>query len=138
MMGPSASLIDSFRMHETGTARIALDDKGIVTVRIHRGARQRPADARENLAAARQVGAGRRRPLLVDISGSEPLDAETRHLYTGSALPEAFSAVAILVEATPLGHMMGNVYLRVARLDIPARLFTDETRAITWLKRHVD
>ena len=78
--------------------------------------------------------AGRRRPLLVDITGSPALDAETRHLYSGQTLIDGFTALALLVEASPLGRMLGNVYFRVARPGIPAHLFTDERAAVDWLK----
>ena len=121
-------------MHETRTAQITLGDDGVLIVRIRTGSRQGPADARENLAAALAEGNGRRPPLLVDITGSLPLDAETRHLYSGQTLVTGFAALAMLVEASPLGRMMGNVYFRVARPGIPLQLFTDEARAIAWLK----
>jgi hypothetical protein len=125
-------------MRETPTARIALGDDGVLVVRIRNGAHQRPVDARENLESALTEGAGRRRPLLVDITGSPPIDAETRHLYSGQTLAAGFTALALLVEASPLGQMMGNVYFRVARPDIPTHLFTDEGRAVEWLKGYLE
>jgi hypothetical protein len=48
-----------------------------------------------------------------------------------------FSALALLVEASPLGRMMGNVYFRVARPGIPLHLFTDEACAVEWLKGYL-
>jgi len=121
-------------MRETATAQITLSEQGILIVRIREGARQLPAHARENLAATIAEGAGQRRPLLVDITGSQPLDADTRHLYSGEAMHSSFTALGLLVQANPLGRMMGNVYFRVARPGIPTRLFTDEARAIEWLR----
>lgn len=121
-------------MRETATAQVDLGDNGVLIVRIRKGAHQKPADARENLAAAMAEAAGQRRPLLVDIMGSPPLDAETRHLYSGQALDEGFTALALLVEASPLGTMLGNVYFRVARPRIPTHLFTEEAAAVDWLK----
>jgi hypothetical protein len=123
-------------MRETATAQIALGEDGILVVRIRPDAVQRVADARENLAGAVAETNGRRRPLLVDISMSQPIDAEARHLYSGQTLEASFTALALIVEGSPLGVMMGNVYFRVARPGIPARLFTDEARAIEWLKSH--
>ena len=125
--------LDCGRVRETPTAQLTLGDDGILIIRIRKGARQEPADARENLAAAIDEAAGRRPPLLVDITGSPPLSAETRHLYSGHALDSGFSALALVVEASPLGRMMGNIYFRVARPGIPMHLFTDEARAMTWL-----
>jgi len=125
-------------MRETATARIALGDDGIIVVRIHKGVRQRPVDARANLDAAIAEGAGRRRPLLVDITGIPPLDAETRHLYSGEAMNGAFTALALVVEASPLGMMMGNVYFRVARPGIPTHLFMDHHSAVKWLTGYLE
>jgi hypothetical protein len=125
-------------MRETATARIALGEDGVLIVRIREGARQRPSDARENLDSALAEGSGRRRPLLVDITGSPPLDAETRHLYSGQTLADGFTALALVVEGSPLGRMMGNVYFRVARPGIPTHLFTDEPRAVEWLKGYLE
>ena len=125
-------------MRETATARIVLGEDGVLVVRIRKDARQSPSDARANLDTAVSESGGRRRPLLVDITGSPPLDAETRHLYSGQRLVAAFTALALLVEASPLGRMMGNVYLRVARPGIPTQLFVDEPQALTWLKGYLE
>jgi hypothetical protein len=119
---------------ETRTAVIELLSAGIVRTRIHAGARQSLDDARDNLSAAIAATQGTRRPLLVDISACQPLDAELRHYYTGKLLVEAFSALGLVVESTPFGRMMGNVYLRVARPGVPTRLFDDEVSAVTWLR----
>jgi hypothetical protein len=123
-------------VRETPTAIITLGDDGTVRVRIRSGSHQTIADAQENLRAALAVTDGRRRPLLVDITGARPLDAEVRHYYSGQVLVDGFSALALLIESSPLGSMMGNVYLRVARPGIPTRLFTSEHKAVSWLATH--
>jgi hypothetical protein len=124
-------------MRETPTALISLGADGVVSVRIKRGAEQLLADAKENLGSALIEREGVRRPLLVDIRVSLPLDAEARHYYSGQVLVDGFSALGMIVDASPLGRMMGNVYLRVARPGIPARLFTDEESAVKWLREFV-
>ena len=123
-------------MPDTRTAVINLSDDGLVTVRIRDGADQSLEDAKANLAMALSLTTGRRRPLLVDIRTAQPLAAEARHQYSGKALVDNFSAMALLVESSPLGRMMGNVYLRIARPEIPTQLFTDESRAAAWLIKH--
>ena len=121
-------------MTETKTARINLSESGVLIVRIRAGAYQTLTDAKENLSAALKRANGQRPPILIDIRGAQPLDAEVRHHYSGQVLVHGFSALAMLVEASPLGRMMGNVYLRIARPQIPTRLFADEARAIEWLE----
>ena len=123
-------------MPATKTAQIDLNDHGLLIVRINDGAYQTLDDARENLSVAVSQTNGRRRPLLIDIRRAQPLDADARHHYSGQTLVERFSALALLVEASPFGRMMGNVYLRVARPGIPTHLFADEARAVEWLRGH--
>jgi hypothetical protein len=120
-------------MPETRTARIALNDQGLLIVRINDGAHQSLDDAKENLAVAVCEAGGQRRPLLIDIRTAKPLDADARHHYSGQTLVERFSALALLVDASPFGRMMGNVYLRIARPGIPTQLFAEETQALKWL-----
>ena len=124
-------------MRETPTALVDLGPDGVVTVRIRRGVFQSLADAKQNLGAALDERGGRRCPLLVDIREAQPLDAEVRHYYSGQVLIDGFTALGLLVDASPLGRMMGNVYFRVARPGIPTRLFTDADEAAHWLREHI-
>ena len=119
-------------MRETNTALVRLGSDGVISVRIRTGAQQSLTDAKENLGAALEARDGQRRPLLVDIRDAQPLDAEVRHYYSGQVL-DGFTALAMLVDASPFGRMMGNVYLRVARPGIPTRLFTQPEPALAWL-----
>src|SRR5438874_12508542 len=112
-------------MPVTNTARISLNPQGVLIVRINDGAHQTLDDAKENLAVAVSETQGRRRPLLIDIRTAKPLDADARHHYSGLTLVERFSALALLIEGSPFGRMMGNVYLRIARPGIPTQLFAE-------------
>jgi hypothetical protein len=123
-------------MQETRTAVVDLDANGSVVVRIRTGAQQTLSDAEANLGAALDQRSGARRPLLIDIRGALPLDADVRRYYSGQVLAGAFTAMALLVNASPLGRMMGNIYLRVANTVIPTRLFQDEPSAHEWLRNH--
>lgn len=121
-------------MGTTRTAEVGLHDGWCVITRVHAGATQSLADAHENMAAAMAACRPNRRPLLVDITVCAPLEAEVRHFYSGEKLAESFIALALLVEATPFGRVMGNMYLRIARTGIPTRLFASETEAFAWLR----
>ncbi len=124
-------------MARTPTAEIALRAEGIVVTRIEFGVQQSLADACVNLAATVEACGHQKRPLLVDISRCRPLEPDVRHYYTGEVLVESFTALALVVEATPFGRIMGNIYLRVARPGVPTRLFPDETSALAWLRTFV-
>ena len=123
-------------MPETKTAWIALNDLGLLIVRVKDGAHQSLSDAKENLALAVSETRGERRPLLIDIRKARPLESDARHHYSGQTLVESFSALALLIDGSPFGRMMGNVYLRIARPGIPTQLFADEVRALEWLSAH--
>jgi len=120
-------------MPNTRTARISLTGDGVVVVKIRHGVTQSLEDAQANLTAAIDATAGRRRPLLVDIRGSQPVDAAVRHHYSGTRVADHFSALALVIDSTPLGRMVGNVYFRVAHLDLPKQLFAHESEATKWL-----
>jgi hypothetical protein len=121
----------------TRTANVAVLDDGCAVTRVLPDIEQTPADATENLKRAVEACAGQRRPLLLDLSRAVPLEAEVRHFYSGRILVESFLALAVLVDGSPFGRMMGNVYLRVARPGIPTRLFADEAGALHWLRKFV-
>jgi hypothetical protein len=124
-------------MQETRTAVVTLERDGCVVVRIRAGVAQTLEDAKGNLGAAIAQSAGQRRPILIDIRRAVTLDAEVRRYYSGRVLIDSFTAMALLVNASPLGRMIGNVYLRIANTFIPTRLFTDEPPARTWLSSQV-
>ena len=120
-------------MQQTRTAVIALSDDGVVIVRVSPDVLQSLADAKDNLATALDVRNGKPRPILVDISVAMPLEGEVRRFYSGNFLA-GFTAMALLIPPNPLGRMIGNIYLRIANVAIPTRLFTDETSALKWLR----
>lgn len=112
-------------------------EEGIVVVRVPRDVEQDPEYARVSLQRAIDARGGVRRPLLVDVRGARPLTPETRHVYKGPEIVAAFTAFALLVDGNPVGRMMGNVYLRIARLGLPTQLFADESEARAWLRGFV-
>lgn len=121
----------------TRTANVRLRSDGIVEVVIRPKFRQTLEDAKENLAAAMLAAGSQRRPFLVDIRQAEMLEPEARHFYGSAKLNDAFTAFALLLHASPLGRMMGNVYMKIARHDVPTKLFTEEVKAIEWLSTYL-
>lgn len=120
-------------MVETRTALIHLTDYGIVIARIKKDVLQTLDDATQNLTGAIQETGGRRRPLLIDIRQAIPLEDDVRRHYSGPLVAENFTALGLVVDDGPFGRMMGNLYFRVADLEIATRLFPTEGEAIAWL-----
>jgi hypothetical protein len=121
-------------MVNTRAATVDFRD-GLLIVRIREGVRQTLDDARANIDAAAQASAGARPGLLLDITKAVPLEPAVRHFYAGPVVVGVCSALALLVETSPLGRIFGNVYLRVANPGVPTRVFDRETKALAWLLR---
>lgn len=121
-------------MIKTRTATLQVKG-GVVVAKLAPGLKQTIEDATENLASAVQLARPSKKPILIDIREGEPLEAHVRHYYTGKILVDSFLALAMLVNANPVGIMTGNIYFRVAKPGIPTRLFTDEDEAMKWLSK---
>ena len=125
-------------LRNTRTARVEKSSEGIVITRILPEVRQSLSDAMENISVSAEACGGQRMPIVVDLRQAMPIDAETRHYYTGKQLTDFFTSMAILVPAGSFGKMMGNLYLRVANPGIPSRLFDSETEALQWSIQHLN
>lgn len=121
---------------ESEVARMCLRDDGIVYAKISAGINQTPQQAHDNLKLAYAVRDGVRRPVLLDLREAKALEPETRAVYSSDEIAQNFTALAILTHTSSLSRIMANVYLLVARLKMPTRLFVCEKEATLWLTRH--
>lgn len=122
---------------KTRTAEVFVEEHiagPIVAIRILPDVVQSLDDARANIEACIQAAANQRCRLLIDIRKAALISAEVRHYYSGERLTQWFSALALLVEASPLGRVMGNLYLRISQPGVPTRIFSDEDPAMRWLR----
>ena len=124
-------------VRNTRTARVEKTSEGIVVTRILAEVQQNLNDAIENISVSAEACGGQRAPIIVDLRQAMPLDAETRHYYTGKRLTDFFTSLAILAPVGAFGKMMGNLYLRVANPGIPSRLFDSEAEAMRWSVQHL-
>ena len=81
-----------------------------------------------------ELTGGRRSPVLVDMHGSGPLDRSARLEF--ARRDDVVSAVALIV-GTPLGRMMGNLFISLGKPLFPTRLFDNEASALAWLQAFV-
>jgi hypothetical protein len=93
------------------------------------------ADAEENFATIPPQEQMTGRPTLADLRYVRSIDREARAVYRDEQNNNA-AAVAILVDS-PLSRVIGNFFIGLSRLDMPARLFTSETKAHDWLRSFV-
>ena len=122
---------------DTRTARVERSAEGIVVTRIQPDVVQTVEDAIQNVSTSAKACGGKKGPLLVDLRFARPLDAETRHYYSGKQLTDFFTSMAMVVPIGAWGKMFGNIYLRVAKPGIPARLFNNENDALAWSQRYL-
>ncbi|HZI11771.1 MAG TPA: hypothetical protein VE153_15415 [Myxococcus sp.] len=117
--------------NETRTVVFTFTD--IIIGRFRAGAEVTLDDARENVALCRQMNAGRKRPVLVDLRAVKSQSAEARAYLAGREGSEICQAVGLLIDS-PLSRVLGNFYLGMNKPVVPTRLFTSEEEALAWLR----
>jgi hypothetical protein len=105
---------------------------GIFHIVAKQGSVHGRAEAEENFAAIPSHEQMTGRPTLADLRHVRSIDREARAVYRDEQNNNA-SAVAILVES-PLSRAIGNFFLGLSKLEMPARLFTSESKAFEWLR----
>jgi len=123
--------------HEVETrpwGKVWLDQDGISHVDFVAGTHQTLALAKEEIEILAVIHKGQRRPLLVDLRNVRATDFDARKYFGGPEAKRVWRAAA-LVTATPLSNAIANLWLAAHNSrENPAKLFTSEAEAITWLK----
>ena len=122
-------------MTETVSTRVCdfrIDPEGFVFATMREGARFELADAKEAVAATRDL-AGAKTRVLVDMRRIQSQSKEARGYFNAPEIANHLHAVALLV-ASPLSRMIANFFLRVREQPVPTRLFDDEAAARAWLR----
>lgn len=85
-----------------------------------------------NVRAVAQVGQGKKRRLLVDLSEAGPQSTECRDYYMSAESKKNISAMAV-VTGSLLGRIIGNLIIGSNRTSVPVRMFPSEAAALGWL-----
>jgi hypothetical protein len=85
--------------------------------------------ARRSIELVTAVSAGRRRPLLVDMSGVKAMTREARGVYGGN---ENMTALA-LVGQSPVVRVIANFALNLNGPGVPTRFCSTAAEAESWL-----
>jgi len=117
----------------TRTAKIWLDDEGIVRKIFLEGAQETLKDALESGDVIVSLCENRKRPLLVDFSPIRSMDAEARAYYSGQEVGPAISAVAGVTKSR-FAKVLGNFFMGFNKPPTPGRLFNTQEEALAWLK----
>jgi hypothetical protein len=107
---------------------------GVARIRYTLGAVLTEAVARTAVAELGLLTNGERPPLLADIRKVKSLTREARKYLDN--VTDSFSALALLA-GSPATQLMVNFFIGMSRPKVPTRMFTDEEKALIWLRRHV-
>lgn len=119
---------------KTKSETMVLDPTGIAKCYVHTDYYLELEDARENLEKVKQLGNGKRVPVLVDIREAKGASQECRAYFASEEAAKIQSACALLV-ASPLSRLIGNFFIGLNKTKFPTKLFTDEPEAMDWLKQ---
>jgi hypothetical protein len=120
---------------EIRTARIWREPEGFVRVVVLPDARLDLADAEEIIGATAELGRGQPIPSFADIREIKSVTRQARLYFVGKEAARAVKAQAVMVDS-PLSRVIGNFY-GLYGVPYPIRLFTDEEKAIAWLRGHL-
>jgi hypothetical protein len=90
--------------------------------------------ARASLVELSALTGGKKVPVLADIRKLKSMTREARKHYAVATM--AVTAIALLA-SSPATQMIANFFLGLNRPNVPTQMFTDEEKALTWLRRHV-
>ena len=121
---------------ELDYARIWLDEDGICRVRISPEVEITLAAMKAIMAVQGEMAGRRKIPSLVDMREIRSSTREARVYTAGEAGQKLYLAAALLI-ASPVGRMLGNVFINFSRPRYPTRLFTSEAKAIEWLQTFI-
>jgi hypothetical protein len=122
------------RVVESPCALVWLGDDGIMIILNKDNVEITIADHRLTYIKLRELAAGTRRPVLVDLRPIRSMDKASRDYSASSEHVDLMSAVALLI-GSPLSRVIGNFFLGLNRPRFPVRLFSDEEEARQWLRR---
>jgi hypothetical protein len=122
---------------ETKTAFIRLRDDDILEARMKDRVVETLEMAKSNMEISdRLIGEGALKPMLLVIGGLLKVNPDARKFYAERGRSEKnkrASKVAIVMNSY-ISRVLGNLFILLNRADTPVSLFTDEDKAVAWLK----
>jgi hypothetical protein len=93
-------------------------------------------DAMQNSASVKEVSEGKVYPLLVDIREINSISKEARDHFTMQGRTPGVTSIGLLVKS-PVSRIIGNFFLGLNKSKVPVKLFTDEAKAVSWLRQYM-
>lgn len=119
---------------ETSVANVYLKEKDLVVVKYKPNADVELDDMIAIHEAERKITNDKKHVALLDARGFISISNEARQ-YGASTKPTRYRiAAALLVDSLSV-RILGNFYLNFNKPKVPTKMFSDEKKAISWLKR---
>ena len=116
-------------MIETRTAKLWMDEDGILRVEVLPNITTTRADAEECIAEGIKL-AGSSLLVLIDIRKALGIERDARETYA----QQPYSKAMALLVTSPLSKMLANFFIRLSRSTSPIKIFTSENEASEWLR----
>src|SRR5438093_11252214 len=107
---------------------------GIAKIRYTAGAIVTEDDARKSVAELFALTSGKPAVVFVDIRKAKSVSREARAVFGEAA--NRYAALALLSDSLPT-QVIANFFIGLSRPKVPTQMFTDEEKALTWLRRYV-
>jgi hypothetical protein len=123
------------RIIDTGAARWWIED-GVIFNQSYIAGSVTGDHIRAGFAASRELGGGRRRPLLAEAGPLADSTREARDLLAGPEAAAVFSGMGVLVDS-PVARTIMNLFIRVSSPPFEVRMFTSADEARAWARKLV-
>jgi hypothetical protein len=123
---------------ETKVALVSVDDSGLAIVRVKGGLTYRLDEVVDHYVVSFGITGSLKVAALVDAREVRYTDVTgevLRYMADNEYVP-LMLANALLVSSPSL-RMVANLYLELFHPRVPTRIFTDESKAIDWLKERL-
>jgi len=116
------------------TAEVRFRSDGIVNLHIKSNQTLTGEDTKAMVAYIGKVGNGQKLLLLITTGEYSLADKDARE-FGASAAGNEFTLAASIVVKSLAQKLIGNAYIKVNKPIAPNALFTNEQKAIEWLKK---
>ncbi len=89
---------------------------------------------RESVTKANELSKGGRSCLMVDLTSTKPVPKAVRQFVLTES--KKYRALA-LISNSLVGSMVAKIFLSLASLEYPTKLFSDEKEAKEWLQQYL-
>lgn len=115
--------------------RTWMGDDAVARSYVLEGANVDLTDAIENSKAVNDLYNGHKFPLLVNITEINSITKEARSYFAVNDRETHITAFAI-VGKSEVGKVIANFFFKLNRVAVPARMFTNEEKALIWLEKY--